>query len=130
MVTKISSYHIEAAMAYEHCIAESFESTNWKRILEFYDWLCKSYPSDITEINGAVVILKLHGTSAALTALNDLKDKNKTESYYLYQSLPGEIYREQNNKAKAKAHYQKAIDLTHSGKEKKLLNEKISTLFN
>lgn len=127
---KISSYHIEAAIAFEHCIADSFEKTNWKRILELYDWLCKSNPSDITEINRAVVILKLHGASAALTALNDLKDKNKTENYYLYQSLLGEIYREQNSKAKAKSHYEKAIKLTHSDKEKKLLNEKISTMFN
>ena len=127
---KISSYHIEAAIAFEHCIADSFEKTNWKRILELYDWLCKSNPSDITEINRAVVILKLHGASAALTALNDLKDKNKTENYYLYQSLLGEIYCEQNSKAKAKSHYEKAIKLTHSDKEKKLLNEKISTMFN
>ena len=127
---KISSYHIEAAIAFEHCIADSFEKTNWKRILELYDWLCKSNPSDITEINRAVVILKLHGASAALTALNDLKDKNKTENYYLYQSLLGEIYREQNSKAKAKSHYERAIILTHSDKEKKLLNEKISTMFN
>ena len=127
---KISSYHIEAAIAFEHCIADNFEKTNWERILELYDWLCKSNPSDITEINRAVVILKLHGASAALTALNDLKDKNKTENYYLYQSLLGEIYREQNSKAKAKSHYEKAIKLTHSDKEKKLLNEKISTMFN
>ena len=127
---KMSSYHIEAAIAFEHCIADNFEKTNWKRILELYDWLCKSNPSDIAEINRAVVILKLHGASAALTALNDLKDKNKTENYYLYQSLLGEIYREQNSKAKAKSHYEKAIELTHSDKEKKLLNEKISTMFN
>ncbi|MES1224221.1 MAG: sigma-70 family RNA polymerase sigma factor, partial [Bacteroidota bacterium] len=33
----ISTYHLEAAIAYEHCIAESFDKTNWQLILEWYD---------------------------------------------------------------------------------------------
>ena len=126
----ISSYHLEAAIAFEHCIAYKFETTNWKRILELYDWLLKINPSEITEINRAVVVLKLQGASAALTALKNLKDNNRAESYYLYQSLLGEIYAGQNDKTKAKAHYEKAIGLTQSVKEKKLLHEKIETLFN
>jgi len=126
---KISSYHIEAAIAFEHCIADNFDTTNWERILELYDWLCKSSHSEIAEINRAVVILKLQGASAAMTALHNLKDKNKVEDYYLYQSLLGEIYCEKNNKAKAKTHFEKAMRLTKSIKEKKLLSEKIKTLF-
>jgi predicted RNA polymerase sigma factor len=31
---EVSPYHIEAAIAFEHCTAETFEQTNWKRILE------------------------------------------------------------------------------------------------
>src|SRR5436853_7880526 len=27
---EISSYHLEAAIAFEHCIAENFEKTNWE----------------------------------------------------------------------------------------------------
>ena len=42
-----SNYHIEAAIAFEHCTAESFEKTNWKRILELYEWLCSTAPSPI-----------------------------------------------------------------------------------
>lgn len=126
----ISSYHLEAAIAFEHCIADKFETTNWERILELYDWLCKLNPSEITEINRAVVILKFHGASAALTALNNLKHKYKADNYYLYQSLLGEIYALQNDKNKAKAHFEKAIKLTLSNKEKKLLHEKITTMFN
>lgn len=125
---KISSYHLEAAIAYEHCTADSFKTTNWKRILELYDWLFKLNPSAIIEINRAVVILKLHGASAALSALNNLKDK--AANYYLYQSLLGEIYAELNNIEQARTHFEKAIGLTHSGTEKKLLHEKIRIMFN
>lgn len=126
----ISTYHLEAAIAFEHCTAESFETTNWKRILELYDWLVKIAPSEITEINRAVVVLQLHGATAALATLKKLSDKNKAQNYYLYQSLLGEIYAEQNDKTKAKTYFEKAIGLTQSDKEKKLLREKIETLFN
>ncbi len=124
----ISSYHLEAAIAYEHCIADKFETTNWDRILELYDWLCKIYPSEITEINRAVVILKLQGSSASLNALSKLTNKGRAEHYYLYQSLLGEIYSEQQDKAKARIHFEKAIGLTHSEKEKNLLRDKMATL--
>ena len=122
---QISSYHLEAAIAFEHCTADNFETTNWKRILELYDWLCNLNPSEIIEINRAVVILKLHGASAALRALSKLKDK--AANHYLYQSLLGEIYSEQNNKEQARIHFANAIELTNSETEKKLLREKIRT---
>ncbi len=126
----ISSYHIEAAIAYEHCTAPQFESTNWKRILELYDWLCKINPSEITEINKAVVILKLEGPVAALTALHTIKNKTRIEEFYLYQSLLGEIYALLHDKTKATSHYEKAIELTQSDKEKNLLRDKLSSLLN
>ncbi len=125
----ISSYHIEAAIAFEHCIAEKYETTNWSRILELYDWLCKIQPSEITEINRAVIILKLYGTTAALAALNNLDNRTKAENYYLYHSLLGEIYANQNDATKAKQCFETAIDMTRSEREKRLLNEKITKLF-
>lgn len=124
---KISSYHIEAAIAFEHCISKSFEKTNWKRILELYDWLIKIAPSEITEINRAVIILKLQGTSSALKALKNI---SHTENYYLYQSLLGEIHALRDDYKKAKVHFKRAIELTQSHHEKNLLKEKISLLLN
>ena len=121
----ISSYHIEAAIAFEHCIADNFEQTNWARILELYDWLVQIAPSEITEINRAVIILKLQGADAALQALQKIK---QADNYYIYHSLLGEIHAGQNDKAKARTHFEKAIDLTQSNQEKKLLQEKIDLL--
>jgi RNA polymerase sigma-70 factor (ECF subfamily) len=126
----ISSYHLEAAIAFEHCVADKFDATNWKRILELYDWLCKVNPSIITEINRAVVILKVQGAAPALTALQNVNDQNKMQNYYLYHSLLGEIYWKQNDKPKAKICFENAIKLTRSDQEKKLLRKKIISMFN
>lgn len=127
---RISSYHLEAAIAYEHCTATTFDATNWQRILALYDWLLSIHPSHITEINRAVVVLKLEGAAAALNALKKIDPNSKVENYYLYQSLLGEIYAEQNDKTKAKSHFELAIGLTESAQEKRLLREKIGGMFN
>jgi RNA polymerase sigma-70 factor (ECF subfamily) len=126
----ISSYHLEAAIAFEHCVADKFDATNWKRILELYDWLCKVNPSIITEINRAVVILKVQGAAPALTALQNVNDQNKMQNYYLYHGLLGEIYWKQNDKPKAKICFENAIKLTRSDQEKRLLRKKIISMFN
>ncbi len=126
----LSSYHLEAAIAYEHCIAESFDKTNWKRILELYEWLCKISPSPISELNKTVAVMQVLGAEEALKALTTISDRKKLESFYLYHSLLGEIYSRLHNSAKAKTSFEKAIELTHSKSEKKMLKDKILSLLN
>ena len=85
----VSTYHIEAAIAYEHCTATSFKETNWKKILEYYEWLCKIAPSPINELNKVVAVMELYGAAIAMEELESIKEKKKLESYYLYHSLLG-----------------------------------------
>lgn len=126
----ISTYHLEAAIAFEHCTAESFNKTNWKRILELYDWLCKTSSSPISELNKAVAVMQVHGAATALAALENISDKKKMETFYLYHSLLGEIYSRLNNSVEAIKYFEKAIRLTQSETERKMLKEKIVALLN
>lgn len=127
---EISTYHIEAAIAFEHCIAESFEQTNWKRILEYYEWLCRISPSPVTELNKAIVVMQVEGATSALQMLNNINDRKKLESWYLYYGLLGEIYSRLNDKQLAKINFETAITLTQSEAEKRMLKNKIAVLFN
>jgi len=124
----ISSYHIEAAIAYEHCTAETFESTNWARILELYNWLCKIAPSPVTELNRAAVIFQVEGSQAALKALEVIVDKKKLENFHLYYSLSGEIYADLEQYTEAVKAFKTAINLTQSAAEQRLLNDKIKEI--
>ena len=124
----VSSYHLEAAIAYEHCSVKFFKDTNWKRILEYYEWLCKISPSPINELNKAVVVMEIYGCAVALEELESIKEKKKLESYYLYHSLLGEIYSRLDNLPVAKEHFETAINLTHSETERKMLGNKILSL--
>jgi RNA polymerase sigma factor (sigma-70 family) len=124
----ISNYHLEAAIAFEYCIAETFEKTNWERIIELFDWQMRISPSPITALNRAVVILQFQGTDACLTALENISNNAKIKSYYLYNSLLGEINYMQRNFSSAKKYYEVAISQTHSQVEKKLLKTKIEKI--
>ncbi len=126
----ISTYHLEAAIAWEHCIAENFSTTNWQRILELYEWLNKVAPSPISELNKAVAIMQVHGAKAAYMAIDQITDKKKLETFYLYHSLLGEIYARLGDTAEARTHFDRAIHLTQSETEKKMLREKILSLLN
>ncbi len=125
---EVSSYHLEAAIAYEHCTAKSFETTNWNRILNLYEWLCNLSPSPVTQMNKAIAVMQVYGAQRALDSLESIRDRKKLESFYLYHSLLGEIYTRLDYSGKAEEQYEIAIDLTHSETEKKILRDKMLVL--
>ena len=121
----VSKYHLEAAIAFEHCTAANFRNTNWKRILELYDWLYRISPSPVSELNRAVAVLQVHGPDSALRAVLEIQDKRKIESYYLYHSLVGEIYSQLNRPDEANTEFETAMRMTKSEAERKLLASKL-----
>ena len=123
----ISSYHAEAAIAYEHCVAKKFEETNWNNILSYYDILAAINPSSIVLLNRMAVIHKVYGATQALNEIDNTPYQEEWEKNYLYYSLLGDIYAELAPR-EAESNYRAAIDLTRSEAEKNLLNRKILLL--
>jgi len=125
---EVSLYHIEAAIAYEHCIATSVETTNWKIILDYYNWLCRIAPSSIMELNRTIAVMQVDGPRKALVAIDQISDRKKLDSFYLLNSLLGEIHFRLGDVEKAKFYYEKAFGQTLSEAEKKLIRKKINNL--
>ena len=123
---EVTTNHLEAAIAFEHCTAPSFEQTNWKRILNYYEWLCRLSTSPVTELNKAIVVMQVEGANAALDILNNISDRKKLESWYLYYALLGEIYLKLNRKELSKLNFETAINLTKSEAEKRMMKNKIA----
>jgi RNA polymerase sigma-70 factor (ECF subfamily) len=123
----LSSYHIEAAIAYEHCTAAEFENTNWQRILAYYDLLVQIHPTAFVALNRMAVVYKLNGAAQTLQQLQRSPFLKEWEKHYIYYSLLGEIYSSTDTK-KAIANFEKALTLTQSEAEKKLLRRKMEGL--
>jgi RNA polymerase sigma factor (sigma-70 family) len=70
--TTFSPYHLEAAIAWVHCTAKTFDNTDWAAICKYYEVLLKIYPSPFAEINYAVALQYNHQNEKAYCILMDL----------------------------------------------------------
>ncbi|WP_205513720.1 RNA polymerase sigma factor [Longitalea arenae] len=119
---EISSYHLEAGIAYWHCIKED-SAEKWQNILHLYDQLLLINYSPVVALNRIFALYKARGKELALQEALQLP-ANKNHFYYL---LLGELYRDLDNK-QAISNYQEAYALAKTQKEKQGIRAKIDSL--
>ena len=117
-----SVYHLEAAIAYLHAIAPSFEATDWKAIYYLYQILANEHPTPFIALNKAIAASYAVSKEAALAELQHIRG---LENYYLYHTAIGEIYFDLQCNSDARCYFEKAQLLTKSLAEQQLLQEKI-----
>ncbi len=124
--TSLSAYHIEASISAEHCLAESFETTDWQSIYDQYKLLEKLKPNPITTLNLAIIQSKLDGIKSSLDLLNKLA-KNKVLSHYHLLPATQGIFNMKLGNYKMAIHFLgQAKGLMHSLAESEFLDNKIS----
>jgi len=126
--TSLSTYHIEAAIAYEHCTANSYETTNWNKILKYYDLLLSLDNDPVVFLNRCLIVTEVYGAQEALKEIETIRDHKIIKKYYLYHAILGEIYERLQNTDKAVTSYEHAIQRTQSKPEKQLLQKKIERI--
>ncbi|MBO9657762.1 MAG: sigma-70 family RNA polymerase sigma factor [Chitinophagaceae bacterium] len=120
---EVSAYHLEAGIASAHAAATSFEKTDWRSIYHLYEILYQVQPNPVIALNKAIA------SAYAISnehALNELKQIEGLEKHYLYFAATGQIYFDMQQKQKARESFLKALLLTRSTAEKKLLEDRIS----
>ncbi|GGB12999.1 RNA polymerase sigma factor [Puia dinghuensis] len=123
----LSVYHIESAIAAEHCLAPDFESTNWELMLRLYDLLLEQKPIPIVKLNRAIILAQTAGVAAAVDAILDIPGiAGLLEQHYIYAAVLGDLYGRAGNLPEARRLLEKAWLLTPSLAEKKLLQEKMA----
>jgi len=125
---KISRYHLEAAIAYEHCKAAKYEDTDWKAIMDYYNLLIQLVPSPVILLNRAIAIKELEGPAKALQSIKEIPGIGYLQQYYLLHAILGELYSEMKDVKTALAHYEKSLNLCVSVTEKKLIQQNIDKL--
>jgi RNA polymerase sigma factor (sigma-70 family) len=125
---QVTAYHLEAAIAAEHCLAPDFASTNWTRIHNYYVALEKLKPSSVIRLNLAIVTGKKDGPQAALRLLHHLEQNRALDNYYLLDASLGEFYQQLGQKEEALAYFRRAQELTRSVAIREVLEKKIARL--
>lgn len=119
---EISSYHLEARIAYRHCTKED-SGDKWNEILLLYDQLLKFKYSPSILLNRIYALYKARDVQSALKEAEKLNFANN----HFYFLLLGELYRT-IDRSRANVNYQKAYYLAKTMTEKEGIRKKIECL--
>jgi RNA polymerase sigma factor (sigma-70 family) len=122
---EISAYHIEAGIAFCHCSARDYASTDWRRILHLYDQLMEFDDSPVVALNRAVSIAEVHGARAGLEAVREIHDRQSLESSHLLYAVLGEFESRLNNPDAATAYFRKSMQLAKIKSERAFLSKRL-----
>lgn len=119
---EVSSYHLEAGIAYWHCIKED-SAVKWESILQLYDQLLLINYSPAVALNRIFALYKAKGKETALQETAQLPPVNS----HFYHLLMAELYTRLDDR-QALSHYQKAYDLARTQTERQGIREKMDQL--
>lgn len=118
----LSTYHLEASIAYWHTI-KTDTPEKWENILNLYNHLLSIEYSPVAALNRTYALSKVKGNEQALmeTQKLDLKDN------HYYYILMGELIKSKDP-AKAQEYYKKAWDLAKSKSDKRTILKRLNAL--
>ncbi len=119
---ELSSYHLEARIAFWHCMKEETRE-KWEEILQLYNQLLLINYSPAVALNRTYALYKANGKEAALVEA----EKLKLENDHFYFILLAELYKNLDNN-KARENLKRAHALSRTETEKKNIQAKIEDL--
>ena len=126
---KLSEYHLEAAIAAEHCLASSFQQTNWESIYQQYQRLFELKKNPVIKLNMAIIESKISGLEVALKKLKVLESSGQLDKYYLLPATQGVFLMEIDDFDSAKNYLMRAKSLTSSSQEIEFIDEKLRVCY-
>jgi RNA polymerase sigma factor (sigma-70 family) len=119
--TELTTYHIEANIAYWHTIRNNEEK--WANILQLYNKLLILQYSPVAALNRTYAIFKVKGAQAAIAEAEKLKLVDNP----FYFSLLGELY-QGINVDEARRNFEKAMELAGTVADKRIIESKLNAL--
>lgn len=107
----MTAYHVEAAIAAAHAVADRHASTDWAGIVRLYDDLLALKPSPVVELNRAIARIE------AAPAL---------ARYHLLPAVLGGLWLEAGDAGRAAACYREALTRSCSAPELRFLEKQLA----
>ena len=125
---RFGPYTIQAAIAAVHAQSPSVAATDWAQIVGLYDLLLRMVPSPVIELNRAVAVAMHDGPEAGLVLVDGILDRGELAGYHLAHAVRADLYRRLGTVAEARASYERALDLTEQGPERRFLAGRLADL--
>lgn len=123
---RISTYHVQAAIAAVHATASDASSTDWRTLLGLYDELVAIDPSPVARLNRVVALSQVEGPSAGLTALAPLAADRALARYHLLPATRADLLARLGRHRAAARAYRDALARRCSQPERRYLRARLS----
>lgn len=123
---ELTTYHLEAAMASVHAMAQDIKDTNWSTIVGLYDQLIRLNPSPIVALNRAIAIAQRDGPERGLAEIQTIPDLDRLSGYPFYPAALGELEFRRGNDARAREHFETALASARNAMERRFFEHRIA----
>jgi RNA polymerase sigma factor (sigma-70 family) len=123
--SKLSEYHLEAAIAAAHATAPSLQATNWEEIVSLYDILITIRPTPIVALNRAIALGQRDGPMSGLTELRAIADSERLAKYPFYHAAFGEFELQGGRPSIARERFCTALELSRNPIERQFFGKRI-----
>jgi RNA polymerase sigma factor (sigma-70 family) len=114
-------YTLQAAIAACHAQANTFQTTDWQKIVALYDALVELTQSPVIELNRAVAVGMAYGPADALELVDRLMQQGQLEQYAMLPATRGDLLEKLGRPLEASAEFERAAAMTSNAKEKAFL---------
>lgn len=125
---RFGPYSLQAAIAAVHAEAPSVAATDWLQIVGLYDVLLRATPSPVIELNRAVALAMRDGPAAGLQVIEALLAGGELADYHLAHAACADLNRRLGRTSEARAAYQRALELSQQGADRKFLERRLAEL--
>jgi RNA polymerase sigma-70 factor (ECF subfamily) len=125
---RFGSFTLQAAIAAVHAEAPSADATDWPQIVGVYDLLLRVEPSPVVELNRAVALAMRDGPAAGLERIDALFARGELADYAHAHAARADLCRRLRRTDAARAAYERALQLTPQGAERRFLARRLGEL--
>lgn len=122
----ISTFHLEAGIAMQHCKAGCYDDTDWAVIVRLYDRLIEMQPTSIYVLNRAIATAELGQTDLALQELNAISNDKSIQKYSYWHGALAYVYRLKGERTQALEHWRLALEFATADHEKQFIEKQIA----
>jgi RNA polymerase sigma factor (sigma-70 family) len=124
----LSSYHVEATIAWVHCTAVDFASTNWGLVSKLYERLMEWGANPWVELSYAIALYYSGEKARAFGILERLLQMPIMYQYYLLNVTMGKLYGLEGDRYRSEVYYRRALELTALSGEIDFIRKKLGGL--
>ena len=125
---RVTTYHVQAAIAAAHAGATGPDDTPWDVILSLYDDLLRINPSPLIALNRVVAVWRARGLDAAEAELARVEDEESLRNYYLLPVVRARLLAARGRRDAAHRAFQEALRLPCSEPERRLVQRHLAEL--